>query len=299
MTLVGIDRRGGWHLPEKGEGLAAEGPEVSFEVPSAVLRSGERRLGFDVVFPVLHGPFGEDGSIQGLFEMAGVPYVGSKVLGSALGMDKEVAKRLFRQAGLPIVEYRVVRGPDYRGGPGALVSRLVEELGMPVFTKPAALGSSVGVNRAFDEAGLKQGIEEALEHGEKVLVEEALSAREIEVAVLEGPRSSIPGEIVPVDWYDYRAKYEDDSAQLVVPAPLSEAATAHVRELAARAFEVLECSGLARVDFFYEESGRGFILNELNTMPGFTPISMFPRLWAATGVSYPELVDELVRLAFP
>lgn len=299
VVAVGIDRVGGWHLadPERRP-LAAEGPEAVLEVPAGMLRVGSDRHAFDAVFPVLHGPFGEDGTIQGAFEMAGVPYVGSGVLGSALGMEKDVAKRLLRHAGLPTAEYRAVRAGDFSGDPGATVAGVVDELGLPVFVKPAALGSSVGVERATDEAQVKQAIEDAFAYGEKVLVEEAVEGREIEVAVLEGPRTSAPGEIVPTGgWYDYRAKYEDDSTELLVPAPLSEGEAVTVRRLAGEAFTVLECAGLARVDFFYEERGRGFLVNEINTMPGFTPISMFPRLWEASGMSYPELVDELVRLA--
>ncbi|MGH8935711.1 MAG: D-alanine--D-alanine ligase family protein [Acidimicrobiia bacterium] len=295
---VGIDREGGWHLADPTQSpLRPEGPEARFEVPLGLIRGGRRTFEVDVVFPVLHGPFGEDGTVQGMLEMAGVPYVGSGVLGSALGMDKEVAKRLFRQTGLPTPDYQVVRGPDWAADPAGVVSRVVERLGLPVFTKPSRLGSSVGVTRAESEPELKGGIEEALRYGEKALAEEAVRGREIEVAVLEGPRASVPGEIVPTSgWYDYRAKYEDDTARLLAPAPLSETESTAVRELANQAFTVLECAGLARVDFFYEEGGRGFLVNELNTMPGFTPISMFPRLWELSGVSYPELVDELVRL---
>ncbi|MDP8958708.1 MAG: D-alanine--D-alanine ligase [Actinomycetota bacterium] len=299
VSAVGIDRDGGWHQADTGRRpMVAEGPPAGFEVPAGSLRAPGGVVAFEVVFPVLHGPFGEDGALQGMLEMAGVRYVGSGVLGSAIGMDKDVAKRLFRQAGLPTVAYQVVRGPDYAADPGGVVGRVAERLGLPVFTKPARLGSSLGVTDAASEAEVKQGIEEALRHGDKVLVEEAVRGREIEVAVLEGPRASVPGEIVPTrGWYDYRAKYEDDSAILLAPAPLTQAESVRVRELAKQAFTVLECSGLARVDFFYEEGGRGFLLNEVNTMPGFTPISMFPRLWQESGMSYPELVDELVRLA--
>lgn len=299
VVAVGIDRRGGWHRADNAkEPLEAEGPPVAFRIPDGELATEGERLEFDVVFPVLHGPFGEDGTVQGLFEMAGVPYVGAGVLGSALGMEKEVAKRLFLQAGLPVAGHQVVHRRDFGDDPGGVVERVVEQLGLPVFVKPSALGSSIGVTRAAEEAEVKQGIEEAFGHGDKVLVEEAVSGREIEVAVLEGPRASVPGEIVPTaGWYDYRAKYEDDTARLLVPAPLSEGEAAVVRELAMGAFTTLEGRGLARVDFFYEEGGRGFLVNEVNTMPGFTPISMFPRLWQASGMSYAELVDELVRLA--
>jgi D-alanine-D-alanine ligase len=297
VVLVGIDRAGGWHLADAASRpLEASGPEVSLEVPAGELVAAGRRIAVDVAFPVLHGPYGEDGTIQGLFEMIDLPYVGAGVLGSAIGMDKDVAKRLCRDAGIPIGPFAVVRASEWADGPESVV--VADELGYPVFVKPAALGSSVGISRAADDGELKDGLDEALRHGSKAVVEAAIEGREIEVAVLEGPRSSVPGEIVVHGgWYDYDAKYRDDATQLFVPAQLSESAAERVRDLAARAFEVLEGVGLARVDFFYEEGGRGFLLNELNTMPGFTPVSMFPMLWAATGMPYAELCDELVSLA--
>jgi len=252
----------------------------------------------DVAFPVLHGPFGEDGSIQGLFEMAGLAYVGSGVLGSAIAMDKDVAKRLCREAGIPIGKYLVVRGGEFQSAPGDTAARIGGELGYPVFVKPANLGSSVGIGRAEDEASLKDAIHLAMDYDRKVLVEAEVKGREIEVAVLEGPRASVPGEIIVASgWYTYDAKYRDDATRIEVPASLTPAAAETVRELACRAFSVLECAGLARVDFFYEEGGRGFLLNELNTMPGFTSRSMFPMMWAASGMPYAELCDELVSLA--
>lgn len=298
-VAIGIDRSGVFHLAdESNTPLVAEGPVVSVEVPGGRLLSGGDAIGVDVAFPVLHGPFGEDGTIQGLFEMAGLPYVGSGVLGSAIGMDKDVAKRLCREAGIPVGSYLVVRAGDFLSEPGAVAVRADDELGFPVFVKPANLGSSVGISRAEDEESLKESIHAALEHDPKVIVEAEVKGREIEVAVLEGPRASVAGEII-VDggWYTYEAKYRDDATRIVVPADLSEAAMETARSLACRAFEVLECRGLARVDFFYEEGGRGFVLNEVNTMPGFTPRSMFPMMWAATGMPYPDLCNELVELA--
>jgi D-alanine-D-alanine ligase len=259
---------------------------------------GPRRI--DVAFPVLHGPYGEDGTVQGLFEMAGVPYVGAGVVGSAIGMEKDVSKRLCREAGLPVGAYRAIRSHEWGEAPGAITSDIADDLGFPSFVKPASLGSSVGIARVTDEGMLKDAIDDAFGHGEKVLVEAAVPGREIEVAVLEGPRASVPGEIVVhggPGWYDYDAKYRDDATELIVPAELSEDATEEVRSLATRAFEVLEGRGLARVDFFYDEGGAGFVLNELNTMPGFTPKSMFPMLWAASGLPYADLCDELVALA--
>jgi len=296
---IGIDREGVWHLSDaSARPLRTEGPTVHLEVPGGRLIGGEVPITLDVAFPVLHGPFGEDGTIQGLFEMAGLPYVGSGVLGSAIAMDKDVAKRLCRDAGVPIGAYLVVRSAEFLAEPAATIDRVEDDLGWPVFVKPANLGSSVGIERAEDEASLKDAIHAALGHDHKVLVEAEVRGREIEVAVLEGPRASVPGEIVVESgWYTYDAKYRDDATRTVVPADLSEAAAAVVRDLACRAFAALECRGLARADFFYEEGGRGFILNEVNTMPGFTPRSMFPMMWAATGMPYPELCDELVALA--
>jgi D-alanine-D-alanine ligase len=298
-VAVGIDKTGRFHLADAGQSpLIAEGPDVSIEVPGGRLLTAESSIAIDVAFPVLHGPFGEDGTIQGLFEIAGLAYVGSGVLGSAVAMDKDVAKRLCREAGIPIGEFLVVRSRQFLDEPGETVDRVGADLGFPVFVKPANLGSSVGITRAGDAEALKDAIHEALRHDRKVLVEAAVNGREIEVAVLEGPRASVPGEIVVAEgWYDYDAKYRDDATELLVPAPLGDAETATVRTLAARAFEVLECRGLARVDFFYEEGGRGFILNEVNTMPGFTPKSMFPMMWAASGLPYGALCDELVELA--
>lgn len=299
VVAVGIGRDGGWHLADPAtRPLTAEGPAAVLEVPGGALRSEVGTVGFDAAFPVLHGPFGEDGTVQGLFEIAGVPYVGSGVLGSAVSMDKDVAKRLLREAGVPIAPFMVVRRGSYESDPGSVAGDVEDELGYPVFVKPAALGSSVGIGRANDEAEFKDAAEEALRHGDKVVVEAEISGREVEVAVLEGPRASVPGEIVVRDgWYTYDAKYRDDATELLVPSPLDSGAAEDVRQMACTGFEVLECSGLARVDFFYDEGGRGFLLNELNTMPGFTPVSMFPMLWAATGMPYPELCGELVSLA--
>jgi D-alanine-D-alanine ligase len=298
-VAVGIDRQGTFHLADPDlDPLVAEGPTVTVEVPGGRLLVDGEAHEVDVAFPVLHGPFGEDGTIQGLFEMSGLPYVGSGVLGSAIGMDKDVAKRLCREAGIPVGNYLVVRRREFLAEPGLTAARIGEELGFPVFVKPANLGSSVGISRAVDDESLKDSIHAALEHDRKVVVEAEVLGREIEVAVLEGPRASMAGEII-VDggWYTYEAKYRDDATRIEVPAQLSDAAMETVRDLASRVFAALECGGLARVDFFYEEGGRGFILNELNTMPGFTPRSMFPMLWAATGMPYPDLCNELVTLA--
>lgn len=298
-VAVGIDRDGGFHLADRSlDPLVAEGPSMTIEVPGGRLLSAGEPVEVDVAFPVLHGPFGEDGTIQGLFEMAGLAYVGSGVLGSAVAMDKDVAKRLCRQAGIPVGEYLVVGAGEFLTEPASVTDRVGDELGFPVFVKPANLGSSVGISRAEDTETLKESIDAALVHDPKVVIETEVRGREIEVAVIDGPRASVAGEIV-VDggWYTYDAKYRDDATRIEVPAQLTEAAMATVRSMACSAFTALECRGLARIDFFYEEGGRGFILNEVNTMPGFTPRSMFPMMWAATGLPYPELCDELVKLA--
>jgi D-alanine-D-alanine ligase len=315
VVPVGITRDGGWVLtgaePEKLQITGATLPEV--ESGTAVVLSGDpaahglvvvepgegaQVLGsVDVVFPVLHGRFGEDGTIQGLLEMAGVPYVGPGVFASAAAMDKEFTKKLLRAEGLPIGEYAVLRR-------GADVSALdVEHLGLPVFVKPARAGSSIGITKVKQWADLADAVGTAFEHDDKVLVEAAIAGREIECGVLEdetgAPIASVPAEIRLVrghDWYDFEAKYLDDACEFDIPADLPAEVTATVRDLACRAFTALDCAGLARVDFFVRPDG-SVVINELNTMPGFTPISMFPQVWAATGIDYSELVDRLIASA--
>ena len=247
----------------------------------------------DVVFPLLHGPMGEDGTVQGLLEMVGVPYIGCGVLSSALAMDKVLAKQVLAHAGLPIVPYEAVRH-------GVTAEASDDELGWPRFVKPANMGSSVGVSKARDGRELADAIELAALYDEWVLIEEAVPGREVECAVLGGvhPHGTMLGEIVPsAEFYDYDDKYSGEGADLFVPADVPEEIHDQGRHLAVRAFAALRCDGLARVDFFYDEGGRGLVVNEVNTMPGFTPYSMYPRLWAASGVSYPELIDRLVTLA--
>jgi D-alanine-D-alanine ligase len=253
----------------------------------------------DVVLPLLHGPYGEDGTVQGLLELAGLPYVGSGVLGSAVSLDKVMMKRAFAAAGLPQARYLELRDGGDRD---SFATRVLAELGLPVFVKPANMGSSVGVTKAHDGAELHAGIALALDYDEWCVAEEAVVGREIEVAVLgdDPPQASAPGEIIPGDeFYSYADKYESGEAQLLVPAPLSDALAAEVRGLAIRAFEACRCEAMARVDFFFEDrpDGRGFLLNELNTIPGFTPISMYPKLWEESGISYSELLDRLIDLA--
>ncbi len=250
----------------------------------------------DVVLPLLHGPYGEDGTVQGLLELAGLPYVGSGVLGSAVGMDKIMMKRAFAAAGLPQARYLALRdGHD----PRAFADRVEAELGLPCFVKPANMGSSVGVSKARTHEELVSAILGALAYDEWIIAEEAIPGREIEVGVLgdDPPETSIPGEVIPAaDFYDYADKYEDGKAELLVPARLTEAESAEVRGLAVRAFEACRCEAMARVDCFLRDDGQ-FLMNELNTIPGFTPISMYPKLWAATGVSYSALLDRLIDLA--
>jgi len=296
---VGIDHDGEWWVVDPSHRpFRAEGRSAALRLPDGRLLVGETDVGYDVVFPVLHGPYGEDGTMQGVFEIAGKPYVGCGVLSSALAMDKDIAKRIFSAAGIPTARWRVVRGRDVRDDPSGTARTLLRDLGSPVFVKPAELGSSVGISKAGDQRSVRRAIEGALRYGDKVVVEEFIDGREIEVAVLDGPRTALPGEVKAAgDWYDYASKYEDEASDFEAPARLPEARIAEVRALATRAFEAVECRGLARIDFFFEERGRGFLINEVNTMPGFTPISGFPKMWAASGMTYAELCNELVDIA--
>jgi D-alanine-D-alanine ligase len=305
VVPVGITREGTWVQAddaiaalERGRAalprrLAATGTEIE-PLPTVTPAAGGLPV---VVLPLLHGPHGEDGTVQGMLELAGVPYVGSGVLASALCMDKVKSKEILSLHGLPHAPYLALRDTE-AGAAHAAITRA--GLRYPLFVKPANLGSSVGVTKVHDEGELVGAVELATEYDEWVVVEEGVTAREIEVAVLGNaePRASVPGEIVPGhEFYDYEDKYIDGAVRLLVPAPLDEAQSDRARELALDAYRALRCDGLARVDFFLEEDGRGFLVNEVNTMPGFTPVSMYPRLWEASGVSYPELIDELVRLA--
>jgi D-alanine-D-alanine ligase len=273
--------------PDPTAGLVAVEPGVGVSVLESV----------DVVFPLLHGRFGEDGTIQGLLEMAGVPYVGPGVFASAAAMDKEFSKKLLRAEGLRVGEFSVLRSP---GAPSAAD---LQHLGLPLFVKPARGGSSVGISKVSSWADLPAAVALAFDHDSKVLVEAAVAGREIECGVLEDeggkPVASVPAEIRLVrghDWYDFDAKYLDDACEFDIPADLPAATTEAVRDAACRAFVALDCAGLARVDFFVTPAGE-IVVNEVNTMPGFTPISMFPRTWAASGVQYPELVDRLIASA--
>lgn len=257
----------------------------------------------DVIFPVLHGTYGEDGTIQGLLEMADVPYVGCGVLGSAAGMDKVVMKRLFREAGLPIVEFTHFLRSQWEADPLLIELRVVEEIGFPCFVKPANLGSSVGISKATDAKSLNEAIALAAKYDRKIVIERGVDAREIEVSVLgnDQPTASLPGEIVPqsAEFYDYEAKYiSAEGARLEIPAKLSDEQTAEIQQLAIQAFQAVDGSGLGRVDFFLERETGKLLLNEINTMPGFTSISMYPKLWEASGLGYSQLIDRLIELAF-
>jgi len=258
-------------------------------------------LGLDVIFPVLHGPYGEDGTVQGLLELANVPYVGAGVLASATGMDKAIMKVLFAARGLPIVDHVVVMRRQWHADQRSATDQVVSRLGFPVFVKPANLGSSVGISKAKTPAELRTAIDLAAEFDRKIVVEAAVpNAREIECAVLgnDDPDVSVPGEIIPSrEFYDYEAKYIDEGSKPVIPAPLPDALSAEVRRVAVEAFRAIDGSGMARVDFLLARDTNALYLNEINTIPGFTTISMYAKLWAASGVDYPTLLDRLVQLA--
>lgn len=313
---IGITKGGAWRLLPSGPAalLAAGGalPSVGEDAgpgvelardpdAPALVREDGTRAPVDVVFPVLHGPYGEDGTVQGLLELAGIPYVGAGVLASAVGMDKAVQKELFEQAGLPVVPHAVVHEREWEEDPEAVEARAAD-LGYPLFTKPATLGSSVGVVKVHRPEELRAGLEEAFRYARKALVERsAEGARELEVAVLgnDDPVASVVGEIRPRghEFYDYAAKYLDEQgAELLIPAEVPPRVAEEAQRMAVEAFRAIDCAGMARVDLFLLEPDR-LLVNEINTIPGFTQISMYPKLWAASGVPYPELVDRLVELA--
>ncbi len=318
VTLLGIDRHGHWHVVDEpafleltSRGLAALGggaaeillapvPSAGALVDAGTGRSRPAVGPLDVVFPVLHGPFGEDGTVQGLLELADIAYVGAGVLGSAVGMDKDVQKRLLRDGGIPIVPFEAVSSRQWERAPDR-VHQAAAALGYPLFVKPANLGSSVGVSKVKSEADLARAVTEALGYDEKILIEKGIDAREIECSVLgnDAAEASLPGEICPqAEFYSYEAKYIDESgARFVIPAALSESQTASVRELAVRTFQLLECSGMARVDFFLDRNDGRLYVNELNSIPGFTTISVYPKLWEVSGLPYRDLISRLLELA--
>jgi D-alanine-D-alanine ligase len=319
---VGITRDGRWVIAEQAAAMLREGrrdalpPQLEVEGPDVdpLPTIGQRGLAGPagnalptVVLPILHGPNGEDGTVQGLLEMAGVPYVGSGVLGSAVSMDKAMAKTVLAANDIPQPRWRAVRAPELTGRAG-LCQELVGVLGRDLFVKPANMGSSIGVTKVSGAEELAEGLRTALRYDDVAVVEEAVVARELECAVIGNhePRASTIGEIIPgADFYDFHDKYADSVAQIIIPAELDEDVLESARELVLRAFTALRCEGMARVDLFYEfvdpdgdpSGARGLMVNEVNTIPGFTPISMYPMLWAESGLSYPELIDELVELA--
>jgi D-alanine-D-alanine ligase len=315
QSVVARHLRAGDPDATPGAKLLHEGmPTLMAPEPAAATTSTgalKRRLtdqssAIDVVFPVLHGTFGEDGTIQGLFELAGIAYVGSGVLGSSAGMDKDVMKRLFAQAGLPIVKHVTVLRSEWEGSPRKTIARIEAALKYPVFVKPANLGSSVGISKAHDRKELGPALDVAAKYDRKLVIEQGVGgknsrARELEVAVLgnDDPRASVVGEIIPgKEFYDYEAKYLSEGSVPVIPAKLTAAEAKRIREMAVAAFRACDLAGLARVDFLMEPDGRRRIyLNEVNTLPGFTQISMYPKLWEATGIPYRDLITRLIELA--
>ncbi|MGE0527519.1 MAG: D-alanine--D-alanine ligase family protein [Bdellovibrionales bacterium] len=323
-VLIGIDKTGRWLLPDTRPLLEqADNPMhvklaqmdgsygiVPYPTKSQIVPVEQETTTptqapiphVDVILPILHGNFGEDGTMQGLLELAQIPYVGSGVVGSALGMDKDLSSRLFAVAGISVVPYVCVRKHEYEVGQAQVEERLAREFSFPFFIKPANAGSSVGVHKVKSRDQIRPALEDAFSFDLKVLVQRGIDARELEVSVLgnENPRASIVGEVIPRhEYYSYEAKYIDENgAELCIPAKdLSDEITRKVQEWALKAFETLECRGLARVDFFLDRKSGELFLNEINTIPGFTRISMYPKLWEASGLSYTELLDELIRLA--
>jgi D-alanine-D-alanine ligase len=306
---IGISKEGHWLI---GEGAQKMLPDV-LRTGQRVVMSADptesalmpidgsaRGQKLDVVFPVIHGTFGEDGTMQGLLELAGLPFVGAGVLGSAIGMDKDVAKKLMQVAGIPVVPWIAVQRADWERDPKAIRRAVEKKFKYPVFVKPATLGSSVGMTKVHSRAELGPALDLAAEFAMKIMIERAVSAREIEVSVLgnHDPRASIPGEIVPHrEFYDYAAKYLEEGTQLLIPAKLKKSEIKKVQAMAVTAFRALELSGMARVDFFIEKRGGKIFLNEVNTIPGFTSISMYPKLWEANGIPFRELITKLIDLA--
>jgi D-alanine-D-alanine ligase len=300
VVPIAITHEGRWLGFRNAMSMLSAGEAVQAALtsgePMTILPEPRQNGPVDVFFPIVHGTYGEDGTIQGLLELAGVPYVGAGVLGSAVGMDKDVMKRLMREAGLPIVDFWVTRAREI----DAFIREFSTELPYPVFVKPANLGSSVGITKARNAAELPAALRIAADFDRKIVIEKGIDAREIELSVLgnDDPKASVPGEIIPArEFYDYQAKYVSDDSRLLIPAPLNEAEVRQAQALAVQAFQALECSGLARVDLFLEKPTGKFLVNEINTLPGFTSISMYPKLWEASGLNYADLLDRLIALA--
>jgi len=312
VALVAIDHQGRWHLgsPALPPEAAASGAEVTLpavpgeghlvSMPRTTRDAARAIQALDVIFPIVHGQGGEDGTLQGLLELAGVPYVGAGVLGSALQMDKEASKRLLAAAGLPVVPWVLVRREELRADAQAAAERAERALGFPVFVKPANLGSSVGITKVKERKQLVPALREAARYDRKLLVERAIDAREIEVALLGNDpiEASVVGEIrTQREWYDYEAKYVDEDTELLIPAPIDEEQSRKARSLAIEAVRLLEGAGLARVDFLMDRRTGELFVNEVNSLPGFTEGSMYPRLWEASGLPYAALLDRLIELA--
>jgi D-alanine-D-alanine ligase len=306
VVPVAISKSGAWLLPARSPDLLPEPkgayPAVDETGGSAIALGRGGALGdekIDVVFPLLHGPGGEDGTVQGMLDVLGVPYVGAGVAASAVGMDKSLQKPVFANAGIPVTPWISVTRNEFDADQGAHVARALDAIGLPCFVKPANLGSSVGVSKCKTAEDVRPAIEEALRHDRVALVERAIEGRELECAVLgnDDPDASVVGEIVPVnEFYDYEAKYLADGSKLFIPAEIPARVADAIRRYAITAFKAIGCAGMARVDFFLSRDGEIF-LNEINTIPGFTPISMYPKLWEASGIPYAKLIDRLVELA--
>jgi D-alanine-D-alanine ligase len=307
---IGIGKDGRWFIGTPAQKMLPDvlrqghrvmlsaDPSVGALLPLEERAAGSQRV--DVIFPVLHGTFGEDGTVQGLLDLAGLPYVGSGVIGSAVGMDKDMAKRLFLQAGLPTGDFLAILRSEWEKGRERVLKAVAKKFRFPLFVKPAALGSSVGMTKVHKREELAAALDLAAEFAQKILVERNIRGREIEVSVLgnDEPEASIPGEIIPHrEFYDYTAKYLEEGTRLEIPAKLSKMQVRRFQEYAVRAFRCLECRGMARVDFFLEKPSGRIYLNEINTIPGFTSISMYPKLWEASGIPYRELIDRLIQLA--
>ncbi|MBU0707774.1 D-alanine--D-alanine ligase [Patescibacteria group bacterium] len=295
---IGITRTGQWIAGKGAMQYLKTGKKVGIKKQSILPEPNKSNL--DVLFPVLHGPFGEDGTIQGLFQLADIPYVGANVLASACGMDKIIMKALFIQANIPTPKYIGFSRYEYENNKNKIIKSIAKELKYPVFTKPANLGSSVGINKCLNSKQLKASIKGAFAYDRKVIVEQAIVGREIECSVLghNDPKASLPGEIIPKrDFYDYDAKYVSGDSDLVIPAKLNKQQINNIKSLSIKVFKAIDCSGMARVDFFIQKSTGKIFANEINTIPGFTEISMYTKLWEASGISYAKLLDKLVKLA--
>ena len=316
VVMIGITKSGRWITgdvaaalesgqPDKAQ-LAAllPDPESSELMELEIVESQPAKLSvvtsLDVVFPILHGPYGEDGTVQGLLELAGIPYVGAGVVGSAVGMDKAIFKAVMKACNIPILPWKLILSSEWREEPEKYLEQVEQTLNYPVFTKPANLGSSVGISKCRNRSELRTGLDEAADFDRRLIVEQGINARELEVSVLgnDRPIASVVGEIRPRrSFYDYVAKYVSDDSELIIPAEIQTGLSNHIREMAVRAFVAIDCAGLARADFLLDKDDGQLYINELNTIPGFTKISMYPKLWEASGTSYSELLDRLIELA--